>query len=327
MKVLAGDIGGTHCRLMLAQQQSAGLQVVAEQSYASATYPDLLPVIETFLAEHAGAKRPDAACFAVAGPVRHGQARITNLPWQLDEDRLAEQLQIPHLSLINDFEAIGHGLDELEETDLCVLQRGDAEVGARRALIGAGTGLGQALLIYRHGAYRPYPTEGGHVAFAPQDELQIRLLEHLLEQQDYVSYETLLSGSGLIRIYQFLLDTGRHDDQHLLDQNGDKAALISKAALADEDPAASAALDCFIRIYGAQAGNFALDCLATAGVYIAGGIATKVVPALQKGGFMQAFLHKGKMATLMQQIPVSLILNDNVGLRGAAKYASRLLPG
>ena len=323
MQLLAGDIGGTHSRLMLASMLDGRLQIEDEKHYASEAFDDFLPLVEKFLQQHGKKTRPAAACFAVAGPVRRQCARITNLPWQLQADELASRLGIPSLMLINDFQAIGYGMAQLQATDFVELQAGRPEEEGRRALIGAGTGLGEALLIWQDDHYVPWPTEGGHVDFAPRDELEMELLRWLRTAHGHVSYEMVLSGPGLVRIYEFLHDSGRFPDSPAV-WKGITAASISEQALAGSDELAEAALDCFVRIYGAQAGNFALNCLATGGVYIAGGIAPHILEKLRHDSFIEAFRDKGPLSHLMHDIPVSVILNEKAGLLGAAECAARL---
>ncbi len=322
MRVLAGDIGGTHTRLCLLEKGAEKIQIVREQIYASRQYPDLVPILKAFLQNDVD-PLPEAACFAVAGPVRDQQARVTNLPWLLKTVELKNALSIDRLALINDFQAIGYGLSTLADKQLVTLQSGQPEKHARRALIGAGTGLGISSLIYQDGCYVPYPSEGGHVGFAPADELQIRLLRYLQRSLDYVCYEHLLSGPGLQRIYQFFLQENRSPSEfsNSIMQADDPAVEISHHGLLGDDEIAVQTLDCFVHIYGAQAGNVALNYLASGGVYIAGGIAPKVIERLNTDYFLGAFHDKGVMSELMQSFPIKVVMEEQVGLLGAAKFA------
>jgi len=323
MPVLAGDIGGTHTRLCLAQENGQNIHFLHEQVYASQQYPDLLSIVNDFLRDEC----VDAACLAVAGPVRDQQANVTNLPWRLEAAQLKKALSVPALSLVNDFEAVGYGLANLDEDQLLTVQAGEPEAQGRRALIGAGTGLGISQLIYQGNAYVPCASEGGHVGFAPANEEQHRLLQYLQASLDYVCYEHLLSGAGLRRIYEFFLNqqgTASPFSESIL-QADDPAVEISRHGLAGDDPLAVQTLDCFIDIYGAQAGNVALNYLATGGVYLAGGIAPKIIARLNSERFLGAFHRKGVMSELMQRFPVKVIMEEKVGLLGAAACAFQIL--
>lgn len=332
MKVLAGDLGGTNTRLFVAECSGNTCRPLVERVYPSAAFTGLAPIVKGFLhaVGDAGAG-VERACFAVAGPVQaldEGQyARITNLPWELHSTQLAAELAIPRVRLINDFQGVGYGVEALTPDDIEVLQPGREVARAPRAVIGAGTGLGQALLIWQDGHYEVYPTEGGHADFAPTDERQMALLRELTREYGRVSYERVVSGPGLVRIYAFLRDAGAAPESTALREamhQGDPAAAISAFALTRNDPLASLALDLFIRVYGAQAGNLALACLAQGGVYIAGGIAPKIIERLRGGLFLTAFNDKGRMAPLTAEMPVRVILNPRAGLFGAALAAARL---
>ncbi len=331
MRLLGGDVGGTHTRLLLAETDAAGrLRPLAERHYDSTLYSDLDVIVEDFLAAQAPAEPPQVACFAVAGPVHGRRARITNLPWGLDADLLQRRLGIARVQLINDFEGIGHGLEALPDGGWVELQAGEPVPGGTRALLGAGTGLGQALLCRCAGRYEVVPTEGGHVDFAPRGPEESALLGFLRERLGRVSYESVLCGAGLVRIFEFVQETGRaragRQLAAALAQGGDPAPLISESGLGGRDPAATAALQRFVSIYGAQAGNLALNCVPRGGLYLAGGIAVKILPALQDGRFLEAFTAKPPMRELLHSIPVRVILEERVGLLGACELAHRL-PG
>jgi glucokinase len=324
LRVLAADVGGTHTRVLLADSDGTDLAPLRERQYASADWPDLLPILRDFLA--AETAPPQRACLAVAGPVtgdgdaRHAQ--VTNLPWSLDSRALADALNISRLTLINDFAAVGHGIAALREDDLITLQDGEPQAQAPRAVLGAGTGLGQALLVPCGNQYEVLPTEGGHADFAPQNDLQLELLRALQRDYGHVSYERLLSGAGLVFIDRFLRQRNGGGSPELA-VSGDAAAAISAAALAGTDPIAAQALNEFLHIYGAQAGNLALTCLPFGGVYIAGGIAPKILPRLRDGGLIAAFNAKGRMESVTRRIPVRAVVHPNPGLLGAALFAAR----
>jgi len=327
MRVLAGDIGGTKVLLQLAEFEHSECRVIAEQRFESAAYDGLLPLVREFLRTNADVV-PDAACFGIAGPISdtpEGQiARVTNLPWIVESATFVKELRIPRVRLINDFQAIGYGIEMLPPQDLVALQAGAAQSQAPCAVVGAGTGLGQALLVWQSDHYEAVATEGGHVDFAPTDELQIELLHYLRERHGRVSYERVLSGPGIVNLYSFYISGGLPAAVDLLHAE-DPAAAIAAAALQNSDAAAAAALDLFVKIYGAHAGNVGLSYLATGGVYIAGGIAPKILPALRDGSFTRAFADKGRMSALLAAIPVYVVTNERVGLLGAARAASRLI--
>lgn len=324
MWILAGDVGGTNTRLQLVEKNEQGIEYHARISYPSQEYENLSDVVKLFFQQTVKDIKIQKACFAVAGPVREMTAKVTNLPWQLDVEQLQRDLGFPLVVLINDFQAIGYGISMLEDNELLTVQYGVPELHGRRALIGAGTGLGETLLTWQTDHYQPWPTEGGHVDFAPTNELEIELLSYLKTKHDHVSYELLLSGLGITRIYSFLRDVKNIPESSSLAaliKEDDPATVISNAALNKNDELSSQALNCFMNIYAAQAGNVALNHLATGGVYIAGGIAPKIIDKFKDAGFLQTFNNKGKMSALMNDIPVKVILNDNVGLLGAVQYA------
>ena len=270
----------------------------------------------------------ERACFAVAGPVSGHDANVTNLPWQLNADDLATHFNIKHVHLCNDFEAVAHGIACLTEDEIVTLQQGDVDETMPRAVIGAGTGLGQALLFPIENGWRVVSTEGGHTDFAPSDNKQILLLEHLIKRFGHVSYERVVSGVGLVTIYQFLRAYEQYDENPQLRQlmmAGDPAAAISKFANDHHDALASEALNLFIQIYGSQAGNLALTVSPRGGLYLAGGIAAKNIERFIQGQFINAFVAKGRMQPLMEKIPVHLITQPRVGLLGARLLAQKII--
>jgi len=331
LRVLAGDIGGTLTRLCTAECAGGDCRARRTQQYVSARYTGLEAILTEFLTQER-ASSIDVACLAIAGPVRstatRQSAKVTNLPWKIESDVLARTFGISHIRLMNDFEAIGYGLPMLAASDFVVLQQGSPVPRAPRALIGAGTGLGQAILAWQGDHYAVIPTEGGHADFGPVDELQFELSRYLLRQYGHVSYELILSGAGLVRLYEFLRARGATAESAAVAQAmqaGDPAAAVTQAALHQGDPLAQQALDLFVRIYGAQAGNLALAAGAAGGIDIAGGIAAKIVSAFGEN-FLNAFRNKGVMTAYVSGIPVRVITNTEVGLHGAMLVASRM-PG
>ncbi len=325
LRVLAGDIGGTKTLLQLAEFEPGGTRpqrVLHAARYDSAAYPELAPLLDDFL--HGITQPLHGACLAVAGPVQgdatHQFTRLTNLPWQLDSQRLAADLGLPAVRLINDFQAVGYGIEALHAAELSPLHAGTAQAHAPRVVLGAGTGLGVALLMPCHDRYEVFPTEAGHMDFAAADGLQDDLLAFLRREYGHVSWERLVSGPGLIALYRYLLARDGAADHAALLQATDAAAAIAAAP----DMHARAAVDLFVRLYGAFAGNLALTCLARGGVYLAGGIATKILPHLQQGGFAHSYCDKGRMRAVVENIPVHVVTNAQVGLLGALLAAARL---
>ena len=335
MKILAGDIGGTKTLLQIADCQEGGKtgHVIFEQRYESARYPDFMPMLKEFIqaAGWAAGRHINAACFGAAGPVEQnpsGQSvKVTNLPWQLDSKALGAELGFDKILLINDFQAVGYGIEALGREDLVDLQDRPAVPHASRLVIGAGTGLGIALLASRSGGYDVLPSEGGHAGFAPSDPLQVALLEHLTKRFGRAGYEKILCGQGLVNIYEFLRSRSRVSNdalpQHLV-KDGDLPAAITTLALSGIDKTAQVAVDLFIAIYGGYAGNLALVTLSYGGVYVAGGIAPKLIERISAGGFIRAFINKGSMSHLLEKMPVRVVMNPKVGLMGAALAATRL---
>jgi glucokinase len=320
--ILAGDIGGTHARLAFFQAKNGHLKLVSETSFASREYSGLEAIVSTFLdKERLGV---DAACFGIAGPVRNGRAEVSNLPWVVESSRLARETKVGSTFLINDLEASAWGIGILGVDDLLTLNDGAHAGQGNQAVIAAGTGLGQAGMFWDGRQHHVFACEGGHTDFGPRTELETELLKYLRAKFGRVSYERLLSGPGLVNIYQFLRDTGRGEEPGWLKEKlavGDPAATISSAALSGRSELCEQALDIFVSIYGAEAGNLGLKFLATGGVFVSGGIAPKILPKLKDGKFQQAFLEKGRMRPLLEAMPVRVIVNENTGLFGAARCA------
>ena len=328
--ILYGDIGGTKTLITLASLEDGDCRITAQQRFASDQFPSFDQLLHAFCHQTGiDSAIIDAACFGVAGPVVHSgdgdQAKVTNLPWQLDSVRLEQCFDIEKIRIINDFEAVGYGIFTLGDNDVHTLQTGRAVAQANCLAIGAGTGLGVAIMVWCDGRYMVMPTEGGHVDFAPAGELQCELYRFLAGEQGRVSCEHVLSGPGLVNIYRFLHHYHRQDEAVLtaLLAKEDPGAAIALAADGG-DRLAGEAVTLLVDIYGAQAGNYALAAMARGGVYVAGGIAPKLLARLETGRFLDRFNNKGKMAALMTDIPVKVVLDSNVGLYGARRVVCEL---
>jgi glucokinase len=324
--MIAGDIGGTKTILQLLKTDGVQYECLHSQRYVSAEHADFKELLAEFI--HASLlvirDRPiTSLCLGIAGPINMRSAQVTNLPWVIDADELQRELAIGHIELINDFAAVGYGIDMLQESDLYCLQTGNVIEKATRVVIGAGTGLGEGYLVWQGEQYIPQPSEGGHVDYAPINKIQIELLQYLQLRFGRVSYERVVSGTGLVNIYEFLTSTMQPTAalHHALLCGDDLAAIIADFAMQQKDEIATKALDIFIESYGAQAGNLALTCLARGGVYIAGGIAPKLVQRIVHGDFMRAFREKGRFASFMESLPVKVVMNSEVGLHGASRVA------
>lgn len=324
MTILAGDIGGTKTVLALYRETARRLEQVREETFKSQEFPRFELILDRFLSAkgHAPVK---TICLGVAGPIRNGQCRTTNLPWYLDERSLADAFGVRKVKLLNDLQAMAYGTLFLTENELAVINHGNPprEKGTL-AVIAAGTGLGESILCWDAERYLPVASEGGHTDFAPQNEREIALLRFLQSEFGHVSYERVLSGPGLYNVYRFLRDTGYAAEPDWLRmklQQGDPSVTITEIGLANGHELCTETLRLFISIYGAEAGNLALKAMASSGIYIGGGIALKILDRLRDGTFMQRFTDKGRYADLMKEIPVKVILNDRVALTGAAYYA------
>ena len=325
MRVLAGDIGGTKTALAIIEIGRAGQSIVRLERYPSAAYPGLEDIVEEFLASERTV--PRAAGFGVAGPVRGGIARITKLPWRLEQRRLARRIRIRNVALLNDFVAAALGLPYLKAHQLTTLTRGNAEPEAPMAILGAGTGLGQAAVVRVGRHHEVIPSEGGHADFGPRNPLEDRLVVFLRGKFGRATRDRILSGGGLVLLYEFLLADGLAKESRAVHgefaRGADRAAVISHFGLARRDRLARAALDLFVSIYGSEAGNLAMQYRATGGVFIGGGIAPKILRALRRPGFLDAFHAKPPMEELLARIPVRVVLDARLGLYGAAAAAYR----
>lgn len=325
--ILAGDIGGTKALLLLAAMRQGRMEPVLERRYAVASFADFSAMLSQFLQECRAHRGRDArlasACFGAAGPVSDNCIQMTNLPWRLDAGAIAAEFGIGRVQLVNDFEAAAAGVEALAPGDCATLQRGEPLAQAARVVIGAGTGLGVAYALPQGKRYRIIAGEGGHAGFAPVDEEQMRLWRALHAQLGRVSAEHVVSGPGLVRIYEFLRAELPQAPDLRASIGAEGAAAISRHALEHGDALASRALDLFIACYGALAGDHALGVTARGGVYVAGGIARKILPRLAAGGFMTAFNAKGAHAQLNGRIPVRVVTTERLGLLGAALIALR----
>lgn len=324
MTLLAGDIGGTKTLLCVADE--AG-QILAQQNYSSASYVDLESMIREFFAGPAADFTVRAACLAVAGPVQTFEgglqcARITNLPWEIGTAGLKSVLPHARMRLVNDFFAVGHGVAALTESDLATLQDQPPVERAPRLIVGAGTGLGVAQLAWTQEGYQVLPSEGGHMHFSPTDEVQDGLLRWGRTLYGRVSIERFVSGPGLAHIYAYLSQASGKPVPEVLADAGTPARVTAGARAGDA--LSRSALDLFVRIYGAVVGDMALLSLPYGGVYLAGGIAGKILPELNQNSFLQAFTDKGRMRPIVAAMPVHVVLNPLVGLLGAVRLASRL---
>jgi len=319
--ILSGDIGGTNTRLGLFDDD---LSPAAEKDYPSREHTGLEEVLRDFLAETGASVR--AACFGVAGPVRKGKCRTTNLPWTIDAAAISRELGLPGITLLNDLEATAHGIPALGPEDLVVLNPGETGAEGNAALIAAGTGLGEAGLFWDGREHRPFATEGGHASFAPRNEKETALLRHLLTQFDTVSWERVVSGPGLHQIYRFLRDSTAAEEPEWLEKEmreGDPVAVIARTALSGVSPLCGEALDLFVSLYGAEAGNLALKVMAFGGVYVAGGVARKILSKMKEPRFLESFFDKGRMRPILEAMPVRVVLNERTALLGAARCAAR----
>lgn len=314
---LAGDIGGT--KTILSIGTAGEREPLKKKTYMSAAYAGLADIVEEFLAE-AGIRDISAACFALAGPVTGRIVKLTNLPWFVDGDELATRFGIKQVTLINDFEAVGQGVAALQATDLLSLQTGVEQTQGVRLVVGAGTGLGAAWLSWQEEAYAVHSSEGGHMDFAPADDMQGLLLRYLRHRHGHVSYERIVSGPGLIAIFEFMRDTGLATPSAQLVEameSDDAAAVLTQFAQTGDEAIARMTVDLFLSVYGAFVGNLALAALPRGGIYVAGGIAAKITAKMQSGEFMNAFLSKGRFGGLLATLPLHIVLNPHIGLMGA----------
>lgn len=324
--LLAGDVGGTKTNLAVFSPDAGPRVPLAEATFSSGAYVSLEALVSEFLSHND--LEISQASFGVAGPVVTGRAKITNLPWEMAESHLEEELGFP-VRLLNDLESIAYAVPFLQPGDLETLNEGEVAQGGAVAIIAPGTGLGEAYLVWDGSHYRACASEGGHADFAPNNRLEIDLLCYLQDRFGHVSYERVCSGQGIANIYAFLRDSGYEEPVWLakrLTAADDPTPIIVNVALGAKEPCriCDTALNVFASILGAEAGNLALKVLSTGGVYLGGGIPPRILPVLKQDGFMQAFRYKGRFSGLLARVPVHAILNPKAALLGAACYGLEL---
>ena len=322
LMILAGEIGATRTRLAAFDTEGNKLQLVVEKTYMSQDHGGLAEIITGFIKTEGIPVH--SACFGVAGPVTAGRSKISNLPWTIDRRELASQLKLDSVGLINDLEAYAYGIDALESKDFITLSEGADDAEGNRAVISARTGLGVAGMYWDGFRHHPFACEGGHADFAPRNKLDMELLTYLQGKHGRVSCERILSGPGIKNIYDFLRDTKKSDEpkelREQMSQAPDPPALISKLAAEGKTPICDQTMSLFVTIYGAETGNCALHFMSTGGIFIGGSIAAKNINKMKDPAFMKSFLDKGRMTPLLKQMPVKIVLNDDSGIIGAARY-------
>lgn len=329
MIVLAGDIGGTNSRFIIAKREQSEFSIISEKNYLSNQFSSFEEVARRFINESNQSDKIETACFAIAGPVINGQSKITNLPWDISEKQLQQRLNINRVKLVNDFTAVALGIPWLKDEDIHVIQAGKklhAESKPDAAIIGAGTGLGVSHRVWINNQYHILASETGHVSFAPANEQQARLILWLQEknQQNYISLECVLSGKGIYKLYQFLRDTNQYAESTLLKdkiETNDPAKIITESALSNSDELCVKTLELFVEIYGAVAGDIALHYYPVEELYIAGGIAPKIKDKIDSSLFLEHFTDKGLMSKNLESITIKLVMNEKVGLYGAIMEA------
>ena len=320
--ILAGDVGGTKCNLALFSETNGKLEVVFRERFASKEFAQFDLIIREFsrrAAPYLGHEKIRAAGFGVAGPVINNRIHATNLPWIVDADVLAGEIGVPTVVLVNDLGATGHSLEHLPPEDFCVLNPGRPVPGATRALLAAGTGLGEGILFWAGSRYKVVPSEGGHSDFAPRTDQQIELLKFMRRRYPQVSWELILSGRGFRTLHEFIAPSVKHPIFE--DPDADPAPFITKSGLERTCPICTETLDLWTQIYGAEAGNLTLKVLALGGVYVAGGIAVKILPKMKDGTFFSSFKDKWHFTNMLADVPVSIVLNESAPLIGAAYEA------
>lgn len=320
--ILAGDVGGTKCNLALFSEENGKLTAVFQQRFASKEFAQFDRIVKEFsrqAAPYLAGNRIVAAGFGVAGPVINNRVRATNLPWTVDTENLIDVLKVKQVVVLNDLGATGHSIEHLPKEDFCVLNQGKVEFGGTKALLAAGTGLGQAILVWNGARYQVVPSEGGHSDFAPHTEQQIELLRFMRRRYPQVSWELILSGRGFRTLHEFLAPNVLHPTFE--DPDADPAPEITRQGLDRSCPVCVETLDLWTAIYGAEAGNLALKVLALGGVFVAGGIAVKILEKMKDGTFFKAFQDKWKFEALLNNFPVSVVLNESAPLIGAAYEA------
>ena len=320
--ILAGDVGGTKCNLALFAEKNRKLEVVFRERFASKEFAQFDLIIKEFsrrAAPHLGSSKIRAAGFGVAGPVINNRIHATNLPWIVDAETLSKEVGVESIVLINDLGATGHSLEHLPPEDFCVLNPGKPLEGASRALLAAGTGLGEGILFWDGTRYKVVPSEGGHSDFAPRTDQQIELLKFMRRRYPQVSWELILSGRGFRTLHEFIAPSVKHPNFE--DPDADPAPFITQSGLDKSCPICVQTLDLWTSVYGAEAGNLALKVLALGGVYVAGGIAVKILPKMTDGTFFNSFKEKWHFTNMLADVPLSIVLNESAPLIGAAYEA------
>jgi len=326
--ILAGDVGGTKCNLALVERHQDRLVVCQQRRFVSREYSRFSDVVAAFLADareaiaSSRAGKIEAAGFGAAGPVIGNRVSVTNLDWELDGAALARQIGTARVAMLNDLEATGYGLPWLKPEQLYALNSGKPRLHAAKALLAAGTGLGESLLHWDGRRYAVTPTEGGHCDFAPRTDQEIELLRYMKGIEEPVSFEMVLSGRGFQRVHEFLDATVRHAGFE--DPGIDPAPEITRRGLEGSCPVCVRALHLWVSLYGAEAGNLALKALSLGGLYVAGGIAPKIMPKMSDGTFLRAFCRKSKFSSLLAEVPVYVVLSEEAPLLGAAAEAAGL---
>ncbi|MEM8727469.1 MAG: glucokinase [Chlamydiota bacterium] len=326
MIYLAADVGGTKTRLALFKEERGTVVCLKERKFPSRKYPNLRLILKEFL--KGVNEKVTKGCFGIAGPVKEGKSRATNLPWSVESEVLARELSTGEVALINDLEANAYGLNMLREDEFFILNQGDKKAVGNKALVSAGTGLGEAGVFFDGKRNIPFACEGGHTDFAPRDEREDSLLRFLRKKFEHVSYERILSGPGLYDVYRFIVETRIEKEREQVVREivaGDSPRLISEKGLSGSSAACRKALELFVSIYGAEAGNVALKIFALGGVYIGGGIAPKLLSLIKEGGFIDSFKRKGRFSSLLGAIPVRIVLNEKTALLGSMYYAKHIM--
>jgi glucokinase len=320
--ILAGEMGATHARLAAFETEGNRLQRVVEKIYMSQQHDGLAGILAHFIKTEGIPVH--SACLGVAGPVRGGRSKISNLPWVIDAREVAKQLRLNSVGLLNDLEAYAYGIDGLDSADFISLSEGSEDAEGNRAVISAKTGLGMAGLYWDGFRHHPFACEGGHADFAPRNDLQMELLAYLQKKYGRISCERILSGPGIKNIYDFLRDTNKAEEPEWLRTEmaaaPDPPALISQTALEGKAAICDQALTIFVSVFGAETGNCALHYMTTGGIFIGGSIAAKIVPKMKDPVFLESFLDKGRMEAILKDMPVKIVANDDCGLIGAAQY-------
>jgi glucokinase len=319
--ILAGDIGGTNSRLAFFDVKNGKFELISSKIFPSRDYSGFDEIVKEYV--NTSGAHPTSACFGIPGPVTNGRVEVSNLPWIIEAKRLADELKIRKAILLNDLEAAGWGIGAVAPDRLVSLNQGGSIPG-NQVLVSPGTGLGEGAIYWDGKRHHVFGSEGGHCDFAPLNDIQIEMLNYLCKRFDHVSYERVLSGPGLVNIFEFLRDTGKGKPPDWLVAEmveSDAARAISEAGMTGKCPMCEQALEIFVSIFGAEAGNCALKMKAVGGVFLGGGIAPKILPKLATSNFLQAFLEKGRLRRLMEIIPIKVVIDDKLGLLGAARCA------